>query len=237
MYVQIGGYTHGTAEAGVVFTAEQVRSARGEPYIIRKRMSISGLLIPTAGEGNMTTAIENLEAAYVDGHSCGLYQTDGTQTPHFLDNGTSLGGVRVISRSFPNPEEVYSTNRRFAVTLEADYPLGWPRLLYYTETVQLIGAGGPYIMAVRLVTGLPDAQVLSQRTETRATQSGMAVGTNYYPPAPMPLWPNNEQQADRNISYTAPTKRDGYYCESTTRWSYNFVGIEPFQQIYPNPGG
>jgi len=228
MYVQIGTYQHGAAEAGVTFTAEQIRSARGDPIILRKRLAITGLLIPTAGEDNMTTAIQNLEAAYVDGQDCGLYQTDGTVTPHFLDNSLSLGGVRVISRQFPNPDEVYATNRRFSVALEADYPINWPHLIAYNETVQIIGSGGPFIMPVRLVNGLPDLQILSTNTECRATQSGVAVQSSSYHIPPLPWWPLVEQQIAHNVSLTSPTKIDGYFTNYTTRWSYQFVDVAPF---------
>ena len=239
MYVQIGTYAHAAAEAGVVFTAEQIRSPRGDPYVLRKRLTVSGLLIPTAGEDNMTTAIEALEAAYVDQPKgtgdCGLYQTDGTATPHMLDNGSSLDGIKVVQRQFPNAEEVYSVNRQFSVTLEADYPLGWPRLLAFSETIQLIGAGGPNKVFVRLVQGVPDYQETSTNTETRATQSGFSVATYPYPSFALPAWPDDEQTSARNISYSSPVKRDGYFTEYTTRWSYQFVGNIPFFQLPGSP--
>jgi hypothetical protein len=232
----------------VTYTAEPVRSPRGYPIILRKRLQISALLIPTSGETNMSAAITALENAYTDtnltANGIALYHTTGnTPTPHALPTANLLGFIRVIQKSFPNRDEVYANSRRFSVTVEADYKNDWPALLVFSETIQLIGTGGPNFLMVDLVQGLPDEQITATNTQCRATQSGIAVQTSsFLIPGPQgdartwPWWPLNIQEKLTNITYSGPERRDRYLTNYTSRWSYHFLSNEPFfrPNIHPN---
>jgi hypothetical protein len=248
MYVKIGtdGYQHAAAEAGVTFSVESVRSPRGYPIAHRKRMDISGLLIPTSGETNMSAAITALENAYTDenltANGIALYHTDGTITPHNLPVTNKIGIIRVVQKSFPNRDEVYANSRRFSVTVEAEYknPLEWPALLFFTETIQLIGTGGPNKILVDLVQGLPDYQETSTNTQCRATQSGIAMQTDTFlrpeiDARTTPWWPDSIQEKLTNITYSGPERRNGYMTNYTSRWSYHFLANQPFNRVINPP--
>ena len=123
-------YKHGTDTGGqhdantVTVSSFQKTISYSEfdlPETITTRLTLDGVLIAT-GQGTIKKAIEDFETAYLDTDVSvsGLYHDDGaTRSPHFLDGGTSISGVRVVQLGYPKGDGAeYATQRSFRGVLE-----------------------------------------------------------------------------------------------------------------------
>jgi hypothetical protein len=131
--------------------------------------------------------------------------------------------VRVIvPPSFPKGDGAeYATYRTYQVVLECVVPDTRSRLIHYSESYEFSGTGGPDWGFMRPLEGELQAQMFTQKTEVRLVQSGTAVGNDYYPLPPGPVYPKNEHEPSRRIrrDLPSPGKR-----ERITSWSYVFLG-------------
>lgn len=230
MYVQYGNYQFAASEAGVVHTKRAERSRRNTPFRRIETLTFSGKLLSTAGtEADMRTRLNAMIDEFSeDGKDAGLYHTDGSRSPHFLDSSSSLSGVRVVAVSFPTPEQVYATNRDFSVTLEADYlASGADQIVEFVETLEIIGTTGPRDVYVELLEGVADPQTTNLRTVTRAIQSGHAIGFLARPLRPQPIWPALEDEPVRRIMPTGPRRDGNRFVDWGIQWTYFFQSNQP----------
>lgn len=189
----------------------------------------------------VTAALRDLERAYArQGQDAGLWDsTTGTWTAHFLDSSKALGGVRSYGVSYANGDGgEYTTYRNFQITLEAIYPLADPSgngLLEFTETLTFRGTGGPKSIYLYPVNGPPVKQTVQQQTTQRVTQSGSAVGKSSYPAVPKPLFPADELEDERQITYTGPKIVGGVKQDFGVQWSYSFEAMKPLQGLPNTP--
>jgi hypothetical protein len=230
MYFQYGNYQHAHGEVNLSLTKRANRNARGFTAYTTWTMQLEGTLIAvgdTAAEmqASIHAQILALENAYgLDGFDAGLFHDDGSLTPHFLDSSASLGGVRVIGMEFDkdNRDGQYATGRSYRITLEADFPNPAVALQQWTESLRIVGTGGPRTVHLETISGVPQKQVVNQRTIVRATQSGSAVGLRTYPLPPAPLFPGAELVDNREVSKGSPRNLHGAFVDWPINWSYQF---------------
>jgi len=201
MYLRYGSYTHAQNEPAVQIARRAVFSPRGFRQAIRETWRIVGVL-HAADQPGLTLAIADLRSAY-SGNGCdlGLYLDDGaTPTDHVMASAAALGGTRVTALEFPSGTGAeYSTFRSYSIAVEGDFPDTSNNLLDFSETISFEGTGGPRIVFLDTLEGLPQPQLAQQRTTCRARQAGRAVGMAGYPPVAAPIWPGAELQEQRRL--------------------------------------
>jgi hypothetical protein len=136
--------------------------------------------------------------------------------------------VRVKSLDFPRGDGAeYSTFRTYRITLEADFPDTAGNLLEYAEALDFEGTGGPRRVFLEVLEGLPQEQIGTERTTTRATQHGRAVGYGTYPVPPPPVWPAAELPHRRRISLRTPERVGNQFARYPVEWHYAFEAVVP----------
>lgn len=142
-----------------------------------------------------------------------------------LLNAGSISGVRCMSLSFPNTYggAEYATLRSFTATLEAEYLAGVDQLIDYTETVTIVGNGGPRRVMRESLNTEPVEQIVTPRTPVRATQTGRAVGLLGYPDPADPLWPLLLQNPDVAVTRETPKPGVNSNLEFTISWNYQYL--------------
>lgn len=229
MYLRYGPYTHAKNEPAVQIGKAALFSPRGYRQAVRETWRIVGVL-HAADQPALTAAIAALRAAYnVNGLDLGLYLDDGTTpTDHFLSSAASLGGTRVSRLEFPTGSGAeYSTFRSYAITVEADFPDTSNNLLEFSETLSFEGTGGPRVVFLETLEGVPQQQIARQRTTYRARQEGRAVGQVSYPPVAAPIWPAAELADQRRLALRAPQRAAGNLTRFVAEWTYVFESATP----------
>lgn len=249
MYLKYGSYTHQFCECSVtisklpIYTGNYVRIGHSETWSIRGRLVGDS-------EADIKTKIQALETAYAtDRQDVYLLQADGsTSSAHYIISSATLSGLLVKRFAYPNGEDITSGFRNYEIELSTQVDTsaggggggaGGQQIVSYSESISSRGTGGPRIVARETRNGTPVMQTVSQFTPVYVTQRGSSVGLFGYPNAPGPIWPQYEQVADRDITYTAPEQvlGSGSGQESrrfTTSWSYSFVASGA---IAGKPGG
>src|SRR5260370_18125202 len=178
MFLKYGSYTHAQNEPAVQIAKRAVVWAGGYRQAVRETWRIVGVL-HAAAPAALTAAIAGLRSAYnVNGLDLGLYLDDQTTlTDHVLSSGASLGGTRVTALDFPTGSGAeYSTFRSYSITVEANFPDASNNLLDFSETLSFDGTGGPRVIFLDTLEGLPQPQLAQQRTTYRAREQGRATG-------------------------------------------------------------
>jgi hypothetical protein len=229
MFLKYGTYTHARNEPAVQIGKRALFSPRGFRQTIRETWRIVGVL-HAADQPGLTAAIAALRSAYnVNGQNLGLYLDDGTTpTDHVLVSGATLGGTRVTALDFPvGAGAEYSTFRSYSITVEADVPDTTNNLLDFSETVSFEGTGGPRIVFLDTLAGLPQPQIARQCTTYRARQEGRAIGQTTYPPVPPPIWPGAELGDQRRLTLRSPKRTAASLTEFAAEWTYVFESVTP----------
>ena len=234
MYFQYGNYQHADNSVNLTVAKRANQNSRGFTSHVTWQMTLEGVLIPSsASQSQIKSDIQELESAYAfDGRDAGLYHDDGTVSPHFLQSSRTLGGVRVASFEWLKDQQTgeYATGRSFKIMLEADVP-GNVTYQIFTESISVVGTGGPRFVLLETLGGPPQRQKVANRTSVRATQSGRAIGFRQYPPYPRPLWPAVEQVDRRRQDKGSPRNLHGAYIDWPISWSYSFLSHTPLGGI------
>ena len=229
MYLRYGSYTHAQNEPAVQIGKQAVFSRRGYRRAVRETWRIVGVL-HAADQPGLTSAIAALRSAYnVNGLNLGLYLDDGlTLTDHSLNSALALGGTRVTALDFPSGSGAeYSTFRSYSISVEAEFPDTSLNLLDFSETLAFEGTGGPRLVFLDTLEGLPQQQIARQCTTYRARQEGRATGLTSYPPVAPPIWPAAELQDQRRLTLRAPRRTVNNLTEFVAEWTYVFESISP----------
>jgi hypothetical protein len=234
MFGSYGSFSHPANEITLSsVVAQRLRNQRGVVYLLRKRIQLAGVIVlntssltTAQAQSALRSAINEREAAYsVDGQNFVFRHDDGSVSSHFLDSGTSLGGVRVVERNFPNGNQAeYASQRTFTVSLEADYAISDGDLMQFQETVEIVGTGGPRTVMIEVLNGPPQEQTINQQTKVMYTQRGSAIGFSGYPisDVPGPILPTGEKLDRRQRGLIAPTAQNGAFVNWGVTWSYFF---------------
>lgn len=250
MYLQYRGYLHGFCECGVKIDIGRIYGVNRVPIALSQRWVITGRLVGDS-VADMTTKIAALEAAYSVNHGdLYLLNADMSQSAHKIISAQTLTGTMVESLSYPNENDIYSTHRNYVIviTTETDAasqagggggsPSGPGQIVSFRESISFRGTGGPRVAVREQRRGPPVRQQVSQSTPIYATQRGQSIGLYGYPAASQPMWPQYEQEADRQIDYDEPEVSAGAGSgqqnrQFATRWSYSFIAS---QRINGKPG-
>ncbi|MBS0207150.1 MAG: hypothetical protein JSS49_30105 [Planctomycetes bacterium] len=235
LYWRYGRYNF---PAGAVeFTAggERMYTTRGEAWAIRKKVELTVHLQSDSPAG-LTFLINELDSNLVPGFDLGLYEQGGRPTRHLWRNSDTIGGVRVVSDGFPVGDGTeYTTYVTVKVSFEADFPVrDIDPLLSYSETVSIIGDGGPEFIYLPTLRGKWQKQQISDTSLVTATQSGEVIGWQRYPDLPRQIWPQFEITSQRNIVRTNPESLGGDFGQYKIAYSYSYESNEPLFGV-PRP--
>lgn len=240
MLVTWGSYAFNTN--GVSFTSRTrlVLADTGRPMRYVRRLSLEGWL-EADGQSALSTAEAALKAALLIQYQDLKILTDASATTTTsLLNSESISGVRVVDGPhFTGTDGAeYATLRRFAFDVEAEYLISGTQnaVLSWTESVSIVGTGGPVKRFRVPVNGRPVRQVISPYSIVRATQSGQAIGHTSYPTPPPPLWPSYELLEQRQPGNRQNPQRLGRgFANYPISWSYSFEADVPLVGLPGKP--
>lgn len=198
------------------FDGRGVRSRKREVWAVRT-------IIQAATQPAIKIAVDDLEAALVDGNTLELFQNDGTTT-----TGHSITDCRILSINYPEstgPE--YANRRTVDIGIESITDVSSASPINFQESISYFG-GGPVSVMQATITGKPRKFQTAEFSIFRAVQSGSATGRTAYPTPPGPAFsghgdPNDEPETERNVSYTPEGDQ-----RFNIRWTYRFASSEPF---------
>lgn len=201
---------------------------RGYRDSTRARWGIKGLLIRQEAEtqAELLDKIAALKSTFsVNGGDLYLNLNDGTETPHQILTGDTIGGVRVLGLRFPNEKDILSVFRTYEIDLEADLIDHEGEIVSFHESVRFFG-GGPRVVWAEAQTGLPQKQMAAQRTVFRCIQAGSAVGFTTYPDLPGPI---NGSALDREVTpyFGRPQEMRGEFRYYPVSWIYSMSSDTP----------
>lgn len=238
MKLKYGSYTHDQDEAAIAISKTTNFNNIGIAFSYTERWAITGRLMvadtgdPDVDQPALTTAINSLVAAYnVDNRDLTLLRNTGaTPTSHRLVSQAAIGGTRVVERPhFPEGSGAqYSTYRDYRIVVEAEIPVSQAgdEIVEWHETLSFTGTSGMRTVHLELRTGLPQKQIVSQRTVAKATQSGRAVGRRGYLLPQPPIFPADELFYARQVTYESPEAKGigstRVYVDWPTEWRYEF---------------
>lgn len=237
MYVKWGSYQHADNECQVAISRETVNSAHGQPYAIKERWDIQGMLF-AADVASLTTAIAALEAAYSGANSLnkdlGLYVSGGTTlTAHYITSANTINGTHVVrAPNFPEGAGAeYTTYRTYSISVEAEYLTNDADLIGWAETLTYRGTAGLIWGYLEPITGSPQQQTFQEQSTQWLVQQGYAIGNNYYPTIPSPVLAASEHFDQREVTMELP---DLTTKERRVRWSYTMqVAANQYRNYSP----
>lgn len=233
MQVRWGSYAFSANGCDLASRTRAVLSETGRPVRYVSRVAVSGWL-EADGQAALNTAEVALRNALATPYQDLKFLTDdGAVTAVSLLNSTSLSGVRVVNGpEFAGRDGAeFATIRQFSFEVEAEYLVTSARtaVLSFTETVSVVGTGGPRrILRVPVNAAVLVRQQVSPRSVVRATQQGSAVGHLGYPPAPRPLWPAPILLEDSvQVQKGSPKNLGQTWIEYPISWAYQFESDGP----------
>lgn len=234
-----GSYSH--AENEVEIASIRRQSAFNEAHVrtgILETWTIRGML-QASTQALLTTAINDLEAAYEDdGRDLNFYTDAGsTLSAHSISSSATKGGTRVVSLAYPDGKGgEYSTYRTYEIVIEAEFPLNDDLNMVQFEESLTFAGGGPKFVVLQPLNGAPIRQRVADATPFTASQDGRAVGYLRYPVIPRPFWPNDEHRERRRTTERSPQLEgfggQRYYANYEVTWHYEFEAGFP---LYAHP--
>ena len=209
-------------------------SPRHRRYATMYEVHLNGQLIvndptittPDALQDAMYTKINALINAYSTNYQdFSFYHDDGQKTRHSLDSASSLTGVQVRHRSWPEGNAAeYATLRSYSIILTAMYDLGddtEDQLFEYKEKFNYIGTTGPQWVMKDTWDG-PHAQLVYPRTHQRMIQVGSAIGWAGYPEVHVnSFYPAYEHEDRRMIERDHPTRFKNGFRLYPIHWKFD----------------
>jgi len=247
MYFVYRGYSHPAGEVQVTsYDARKVYNDKFLATSIVYTMQLSGIIV-AAGDAAIDARVAEIQNAYsLDGGDAALMLTNGSPSSMRLDSGSSMYGVRVVDGPrFPMERNAahYATGLPFEITLQAEYTsasLGVnDAFVGSSESIEMIGDGGPITAITVLDNGPPVADTVSPASPVIVTQAGEAVYelpaalSPVYPNFNPPIWPQNLIRPDGFRVGRHKTRPKGGRVQYKATWSFNFHFTEP--PFIPNP--
>jgi len=219
----IGGFTHADNEVNLVsMDYRKVFSPRNRALIEVRTVKLSGEFIYTDTQSivNQINAAINAYQDYRDFR----YTVGGVLAHQLLNDSSCISGVKVIDKNFPSgsPEQL-ATTRTFGATLQAKYDVAEDNIVQWTESLEVIGTGGPIKNLVNTLYG-PILLITSISSAVIVGQRGTALGFNTYPNPPAPIGNSGAEFLDRRrITQTGGTQQGTGIRYFRTSWSYQFA--------------
>jgi hypothetical protein len=225
--LKIGASYSLTNASAISISRSERRDSTGRKIGYTERWEVTGWL-SAATPTLLTTAIDALKAACLDGSDVGLYESGSPDvaTSHILTNSLTVGGTRLEGPKFPEGQGAqYANQRTFTLTVEADFDAAGiaGTLTSFQETVSVTGTGGARFVTQTPLDGPVIAQTVSRFSPIMVVQSGSAIGHTAYPTVPAPLLSIGEHADRRQVSCKGPERQaNGTYRGYEVNWSYEF---------------
>lgn len=237
-----GGYTGQDNETNLVqFQIATRFSPRNKRLSQTRSATIYGELIDSTNGGTsaIVTRANALINAFKDDNKDFRYTVGGVLAHSLLNSSDNLSGVRVLNTSFPHGDPAQlATTRSYTVTLQATYDVAETDLVSWSETIEVIGNGGPKFFVVDTVFG-PRAIFTCPTSAVYYLQRGQAVGYSAYPtpasPISNPATPSlfNDQVRIGRISARNMGQQLRFYSIS---WNYKMArDVNAFGGVDPTP--
>lgn len=239
MYYVYGNHVHPPNEVNLVrYEKRRVYSPRKKRVAIAHRHFLQ-VDLKYDNQADLTAAIQELIDAYsVNGVNCGLYQDDGTPTPHGMVSAETLSGVRVENFDWIKGDaEEYATQRTALITVACEYEDVESQIWDWVETFTFTGNCGPAYDVARTWDG-PQEYQTSEKTEQQIVQRGYAIGWGAYPSIPPPFFsgPNIIPHPDRFVlKPSTPTLWGKSYRLFRYDWAYFFTAKDDQSASIPTP--
>ena len=218
------GYTHPSDEVNLVSVDFRTRySPRMRKLTETRSLRIAGELQDTTS-ANIIQRANDVINAYSQDYGDFTFTVGGVLAHKLLNSSDCISGVKVKSKSFPSgdPDQL-ATTRTFSATLEGVYDICEDNLVQWTDSLSVVGNGGPVKTVVNTVFG-PFQFYYAPSSAVLVTQSGSAIGFNSYPDPPPPIGNSDAEFNDRHtITQTSGVQQGTGIRFYHTRWSYQFV--------------
>lgn len=195
------------------------------------------------GQASLTATEEAFNAACrVPYRDLVLKQDSGAASGTKLITNRSLSGVRIIDGpNYTNEagDGEYVIRRVCRFTAEASYLITGAENAYlsFSESITVLGTGGPLTTWRAMVNGPPVQQVIYPATTRRVIQTGMATGHLREPVIPGPIWPYPIEVVTRRRHTRGSPRREGpsAFIEPTASWSYEYESSAPLVALPGRP--
>lgn len=212
MQFRYGAYTHPKGEVYPRrFELRPQLTEDGIRWATLVRMEIAGNFVgesPEMSANEVNARIVELDNVYqYDYGDVEFLMPDGSRSAHSFNSNDlyNLSGNRIVHRSWDNilPSE-YANTRSFTVVIEALFQENYSEILYFSETTERIGDGGPVWRLYNSWTNTPIKEQIFSNSKVYHIQRGTIIGLNTWPLTPSPYWPSDEQTWRRKIATTSP---------------------------------
>lgn len=227
--VQFGGYTSEDNEFNLAtYSMRRIYGDRGKKMQEVRSLRLEGELLGASSDALITSA-NNLINAFKDNYKDLRFTVNGTLAHSLLNNSDCVSGVKVVETSFPigDPAEL-ATVRTFHVVLQATYDACDDDLVYWNDSLEIKGTGGPWWIVVNQMAGIqtlggPSAYQLAASTAQEYYQRGRAVGYRGYPTEAGPVNPAGEFAHLRRITLGSAKQMGNGLRFYPISWSYQMA--------------
>ena len=212
-FLAYGGYSFEPRMCHFVIEKQTEHARTGLRIAYTEKWHVKGRVTGTT-EAQISTKIKALETALIpDMNNLAFFGENGV-TAHFLDSQSSTNGVEILGLKWLNANEgqkgsgaEYVFRRSFEFTAKARYldqsavEMGQDAIIFYHETLQGIGDGGPKWRLVPSLRGPVQLQVVQAYTAYTGRQTDIRIGLNGTPNPVGPFYPGMEHTDVRQITY------------------------------------
>lgn len=239
MYLQAGSYAHADNEVWFNIDKSARFSPRGRMERIREVWTIMGVLIGD-DETDLTSKMQALANAYVNGVDLTFFGNGGAQTHHVLLSANTINGTQVQRlRWLPGNPGVwgsgteYVNKRSYQIVVTADTLVNSSNLYFYRATLSGTGTTGPKKIWMPSLTAPVQQQITQSYTTQRIVQSGFNIGLVTPEPPDSPLWPPDVEHLDmRRVERISPQEVGiNVSLKFGMRWSYFFESPVPLMVV------
>lgn len=240
---QYGNYQHEKGEVyperieiRPLFTEDGIRWASDiRMQVAGSFVNMNPELTPTGVDAKIAE-IESVYAGQSDYKDAKFLLEDGTETQHRLinDDPYNLSGNHIINFSWDNryPTE-FANTRSFSVSIGARFLQSYSNILYFHETTQRIGDGGPMWRMYNRWDGLPVKEFITNQSKVYHVQRGIVIGLFTWPLPPEPYWPDEEQTWRRSITQASPKFHGDLAFSKGTHYALSYAYF--FERVGPTP--
>ena len=236
-----GSYTHPKGEVyPKKIEYRPLITEYGVPWAMDIRLQVAGSFVnqnPELDNAGVNTRIAAMTTAYNTHYQdAKFYLPDGSLSENYLltDDALSLSGNRVLHRSWDNiyPTELANT-RSFTITIGARFLHHHDNIIYFHETTQRIGDGGPIWRLYNRWDNTPVQEDITLNSKVYHITKGTVIGIDDWPSPPPPLWPNEEQTWRRSIIQSSPKFHGDLTFQQRTHFAVNYAYY--FERLGPDP--
>lgn len=234
MSITVGGYTHSIANRNMAWFSER-REERLSPRGRRMWVDVLWVMrtvLQADDPAGVTTAIQTLRAAHVNGADITVYDSTGAATAHSLISANTMNGTRFLVQEFPyqlrggmdGPGVEYLNKRVVKTYVRAEISSPEDTIISYEQSVRQVAFPVPDFV-IQEGFFLPVRQDTIHQGKVAIVQSGQAVGLLDYPTHPPSLWPASMKPRPFLAEFGTPRKQGALVNTLyPIRWSYYHEG-------------